>query len=293
MNKRYIDLKVTPGTYVPPVRTDYPEDDPYVGLYKPVYDRPYPEIDASYPYVDDSWQNKLRIWFGYNVVLRILGFVLRFKYGLRWKIEGEKSWHRSSCSIRRRLKQYDLRQGAITIANHCYRHDCASVLTSIHGSHHMRIPMFAPNFRTKDQFYLRIIGGIPIPAPEAGMSAMKAFNNAFDEFHRRGYWFHIFPEAKRWDWYKPLRPFQKGAFTMSYKYQMPLIPFAVTYRERKGVWRLFGSKDEPCVQVVMGVPIYPDTSQPRAAETERLLNETHKTICRLAGIEHNSWPSQL
>ena len=36
MNKRYQDLKVTEGTYVPPERMDYPEDDPYVGLYKPV-----------------------------------------------------------------------------------------------------------------------------------------------------------------------------------------------------------------------------------------------------------------
>lgn len=273
--------------------TDYPEEDPYVGLYKPVYDRDYPEIDANYPYVDDSFKNRLRIWFGYNVVLRILGVILRIKYGLRWKMEGDKRWSRCSWTLRHRLRQYDLSNGAITIANHCYRHDCASVLTSIHGSHRMRIPMFAPNFRTKDQFYLCIIGGIPIPAAEAGMSAMKAFNSAFDEFHRRGYWFHIFPEAKRWDWYKPLRPFQKGAFTMAYKYNKPIIPFAVSYRERTGIWRWLGAKDEPCTQVIMGAPIFPDTTKPRAVETERLLNETHQTICRLAGIEHNSWPSQL
>ena len=292
-NKRYIDLKVTPGTYVPPVVMDYPEDDPYVGLYKPIYDRPYPEVDANYPYVDDSFKNRLRIWFGYNVVLRILGAILRIKYGLRWKMEGDKRWSRCSWTLRKRLRQYDLNNGAITVANHCYRHDCASVLTSIHGSHRMRIPMFAPNFRTKDQFYLCVIGGIPIPAPEAGMSAMKAFNAAFDEFNRRKYWFHIFPEAKRWDWYKPLRPFQKGAFTMAYKYNKPIIPFAVSYRERTGIWRLFGPKDEPCTQVIMGAPIFPDTTKPRAVETERLLNETHQAICRLAGIEHNTWPSQL
>ena len=146
MNMRYQDLKVTPGTYVPPVKIDYPEEDPYVGLYKPVYDRPYPDVDASYPYVDDTWQNKLRIWFGYRIVRPILGVVLRLKYGLRWQIEGEKKWHRCSYPMRRYLKQFDLSRGAITIANHCYRHDCASVLTAINGSHRMRIPMFAPNF---------------------------------------------------------------------------------------------------------------------------------------------------
>ena len=157
----------------------------------------------------------------------------------------------------------------------------------------MRIPMFAPNFRTKDQFYLRIVGGIPIPAAEEGLSAMKAFNAAFDRYNAKGYWFHIFPEAKRWDWYKPLRPFQKGAFTMAYKYNKPIIPFAVSYRPRTGLYRFLGPKDEPLTQVISGAPIYPDTTKPRAIEVERLLNETHATICRLAGIEQNTWPSQL
>lgn len=284
MNKRYKDLKVTPGTYVPPVTMDYPEDDPYVGLYKPVYDRPYPEIDADYPYVDDSWQNKLRLLWSAYVVLPLLGLILRFTYGLRWT--GKEN-------LRPYKKQ--LKGGAISIANHCYRHDCASVLNALGLTHRtdLRIPMFAPNFRTKDQFYLRIVGGIPIPAPEAGLSAMKAFNAAFDEFHRRRYWFHIFPEAKRWDWYKPLRPFQKGAFTMAYKYNMPIIPCAVVYRPRTGIYRFLGPKNEPLTQVNIGKPIFPDTTQPRAAETERLLNETHEAICRLAGIEQNTWPSQL
>lgn len=292
-NKRYTDLKVTEGTYVPPVTMNYPEDDPYVGLYQPVYDREYLPIDATYPYYDPSWRNKLRVWYGYHFVLRILGWILRIRYGLRWRIEGETKWRRSSCGVRRWLKQFDLSRGAITIANHCYRHDCASVLTTFHASTRTRIPMFAPNFRTKDQFYLRIVGGIPIPAAEAGLSAMKAFNAAFDAYDKEGFWFYIFPEAKRWDWYKPLRPFQKGAFTMAYKYNKPIIPFAVTYRERTGIWRLFGPKDEPLTQVVIGAPIYPDTTKPRAVETERLLKETHATICRLAGIEHNTWPSSL
>lgn len=291
-NKRYINLKVTPGTYVPPVTMDYPEDDPYVGLYKPVYDRPFPAIDASYPYFDKSFKNRCRVWFGYHIILRLLGLILRIKYGLRWRIEGEDKWYRTACHVRKWLKQFDLSRGAITIANHCYRHDCASVLTSIHASHHTRIPMFAPNFRTKDQFYLCVVGGIPIPAAEEGLSAMKAFNAAFDRYNELGYWFHIFPEAKRWDWYKPLRPFQKGAFTMSYKYNKPILPFAVTYRERTGIWRWLGPKDEPLTQVIIGAPIYPITEAPRAAETERLLNETHATICRLAGIENNTWPSQ-
>lgn len=294
MNKRYLDLEVTEGTYVPPVTRDYPEEEPYVGLYQPVYDREFTPVDANYPYFDDSFKNRWRMYWAYVFILRLaLGTILRIKYGLRWQIEGEKKWHRSSCPIRRWLKKFDLSRGAITVANHCYRHDAASVLNALHADYHTRIPMFAPNFRTKDQYFLLRVGGIPIPAPEEGLSAMKAFNAAFDQYNEKGYWFHIFPEAKRWDWYKPLRPFQKGAFTMAYKYNKPIIPCAVTYRPRTGLWRLFGPKDEPLTQVIIGEPIYPDTTKPRAQETERLLNLTHETVCRLAGIKHNTWPSSL
>lgn len=278
---------------MPPVTRDYPEDDPYVGLYQPVYDRPFPEVDANYPYFSDSYLKRRLTFWGYIFILRLLGVILRIKYGLRWKMEGDKHWSRCSWITRWRLRKYDLSRGAITVANHCYRHDAASVLNAIHADHHTRIPMFAPNFKTKDQKFLVWVGGIPIPEPEAGLSAMKAFNAAFDKYNERGYWFHVFPETKRWDWYKPVRPFQKGAFTMSYKYNKPILPCAVTYRPRTGIWRLFGPKDEPLTQVVIGAPIYPDTTQPRAAETVRLLNETHATVCRLAGITHNTWPSSL
>lgn len=278
---------------MPPVTRDYPEDDPYVGLYQPVYDRPFPEVDANYPYFSDSYLKRRLTFWGYIFILRLLGVILRIKYGLRWKMEGDKHWSRCSWITRWRLRKYDLSRGAITVANHCYRHDAASVLNAIHADHHTRIPMFAPNFKTKDQKFLMWVGGIPIPEPEAGLSAMKAFNAAFDKYNERGYWFHVFPETKRWDWYKPVRPFQKGAFTMSYKYNKPILPCAVTYRPRTGIWRLFGPKDEPLTQVVIGAPIYPDTTQPRAAETVRLLNETHATVCRLAGITHNTWPSSL
>lgn len=293
MNTRYKDLKVTEGTYVPPVTRDYPEEDPYVGLYQPVYDHDFPAVDANYPYFDESFRNRWRMFWAYIFILRLLGWILRIKYGLRWRFEGDKHWTRCSWRIRRRLHKYDLSRGAITVANHCYRHDAASVLNAIHASYHTRIPMFAPNFRTKDQVFLLLVGGIPIPEAEGGLSAMKAFNAAFDEYDKRGYWFHIFPEAKRWDWYKPVRPFQKGAFTMSYKYDKPILPCAVTYRERTGIWRWLGPKDEPLTQVTIGAPIYPDKTQPRAVETERLLNETHAAVCRLAGIVHNTWPSQL
>ena len=279
MNKRYQDLATEKNVYIPDVGIDYPEDDPYARLYKPVYDRDV-VVDANYPYLNNSLKYRFFNWSMWDLLLKFgLGLKLRIQMGLRFK-------------GRENLKKYKdvLSGGAITIANHMYRLDCPCVLLAVKAKHTTRIPMFAPNFSTKDNFFLNVVGGVPIPPKEAGITAIKKFNEAFDEFHRRGYWFHIFPEAARWDFYKPLRPFQKGAFSMSYKYNMPLLPCVITYRERTGIYRLFGKKSLPLLQVEIGAPIIPDRTATRGQEVERLREEAHHTMERMAGITHNSWP---
>ena len=278
-NRQYKELEVTLGTYVPHMCDNYPQDNPYERLYRPVYDREF-VVDESYPFVNDTPAERWLHFWAYPVILYFIqGLRMRLGWGMQTK--GRK-W------LRRYKKQ--LAGGAITIANHCHRHDAEAVLISVGADRHTKIPMFAPNFATKDQFLLRAVGGIPIPPAEAGMAAMKQFNQAFDEFHRRGYWFHVFPEAVKWLWYKPLRPFQKGAFTMAYKYGMPLVPCVINFRPRKGIYRLFGKQDEPCLTVQICEPILPDTSKPRKEEVARLATLSHEAMCKAAGIVKNPWP---
>ena len=275
---KYEELKVGEGVYVPQMGIDYPEDNPYEQLVHPTFTSQF-VADENYPFVDDSFRFRFLNRLLVPIVLRgLLRIMLHVKMGLRYK-------------GRENLRKYkkELAGGVITIANHCFRLDCPCVLLATRAPLDVKIPMFAPNFGTKDGFFMRIVGGIPIPAAEAGMTAMKKFNEAFDEFHRRGYWFHIFPEAKRWDFYKPLRPFQKGAFTMAYKYGMPLLPCVITYRERTGFFRLFGPKELPLLQVEIGEPIFPDKTQPRAQEVNRLIETAHKNMEKMAGITHNPW----
>ena len=280
MNQQYQELRVVEGEYIPQPAMDYPQENPFARTLFPKYIKPL-AIDEHYPYVDDSWWYRLKTMFAYFFILRIcLNLLLHVKMGLR--IRGRE--------VLKRHKEH-LKNGAITIANHMFRLDCPCVLLAVGAKHTTRIPMFAPNFRTKDSVFLQIVGGIPIPEPETGLSAMKKFNEAFDEFHRRGWWFHIFPEACRWDMYKPLRPFQKGAFTMSYKYAKPIVPCVITYRERKGIYRLFGPKELPLLTVTIGEPLYPDTTQPRKTEVDRLRDMAHQQMLRMAGITHNPWPA--
>lgn len=280
MNKQYQELQVQEGVYIPEPALRYPEENPFERTLFPKKVKDI-EFDEHYPYLDDSLAYKLNLlWAFYIVIHFILRLKVTFQMGLR--IRGREI-----------LKQYksQLKQGAITICNHVYRLDCPCVMMAVRANHHMRVPMFAPNFRTKDGFFMRLAGGVPIPDSTTNMSALKKFNEAFDEFHRRGWWFHIFPEACRWDMYKPLRPFQKGAFTMSYKYNKPILPCVITFRERKGIYRLFGPKSLPLLTVTIGEPLLPDTTQPRKTEVERLRTQAHTQMTQMAGITHNPWPA--
>lgn len=279
MNKQYEELKVVKGEYIPVPAMDYPQDNPFERTLFPTFDREL-AIDENYPYVDDSWLYRIKTCLTYSILLKgFVNLMLRIKMGLRIRGKEVLKKHRDGLS-----------HGAITIANHVFRLDCPCVLLAVNAKPTTRIPMFAPNFRTKDSAFLQMVGGVPIPEAEAGLSAMKKFNEAFDEFNRRGWWFHIFPEACRWDMYKPLRSFQKGAFTMSYKYNKPLVPCVITYRERKGIFCLFGPKDLPLLTVTIGEPIYPDTAQPRKSEVERLREVAHHQMQQMAGITQNPWP---
>ena len=78
---------------------------------------------------------------------------------------------------------------------------------------------------------------------------------------------------------------------MSYKYGKPLLPCVITYRERKGIFRLFGPKNLPLLTVTIGEPIYPDTTQPRKVEVERLRDIAHAQMQQMSGIVHNPWPT--
>ncbi len=276
-NIRFDNLKVAEGVYVPEIGKTYPQEGPDQSLQHPQYiaNRVF---DETYPYLDDSLKFRLNNWLGYCFFLYPIVFTVnRIKNGLR--IRGREN-------LRKYRKQ--LKGGAITISNHCNRLDAPAVLDAVHANHRTRIPMYAPNFNTKDYWYMWAVGGIPIP--EGGLQAMKLFNAAFDEFHRRGAWFHIFPEAARWDAYKPLRPFQKGAFTMAYKYNMPLLPCVITFRPRTGIYKWFGSPDEPLLTVTIGEPLFPDITNNRRDEVNRLREAAHNTMQKMAGIEENTWP---
>lgn len=275
-DKRYAGLELVPGTYLPDAGIDYPQDDAMARLV------PAPilkdiKFDDSYPYLDDSLSFRMGSALLYAMVFTGMSWLNNICYGVRYR----------GRDVLRKYRK-ELKGGLVSVCNHCYRYDGMAVAKLLR--HRLWIPMLHEHFQGPNAWMLRHFGGIPLT--DGTLSAQKKFNEAFDEIHRRGGWIHVFPEARNWHFYKPLRPFAKGAFTMAYKYNIPVLPINISYRERTGIYKLFGKAEEPLMTITVGEPIFPDVSQPRKNEVERLQLAAHAAVCELGGIIRNTWPAE-
>lgn len=278
----YSSLEVKDGVYIPKDPLSYPTDNPHahrVEVKKKAAEnqRQY-AFDETYPYIDRSFSYCIqRYVIGPLFIWLVINVANRLKYGLR--IEGRKN-----------LKPYKkaLSGGAVAVCNHVYQFDAPAVKQAIQPLQNIWIPMYAKHFNGSQYWFVRYVGGIPVPET---MGGMRKFNEAFDEYHRRKAWILVFPEEVRWDYYQPIRPFRKGAFTMAYKYDVPIVPCAITYRERTGIHKWFGKADDPLMTIHVGTPILPNKSATRKDEVDRLRIESHAQMEQMAGILHNPWPA--
>lgn len=237
------------------------------------------QFDENYPYLDDSFHYKLNRSINAFCLRWLDNIFHRVCLGLR--IEGKDV-----------LKKYrkELAGGGVSVCNHVFREDAVMVCRALGIYRKMHIPMYAKHFNKSALYHwmLRYMGGVPIAETTSGM---KEFNRALDEFHSRGEWIHVFPEEVRWDFYPYIRPFRKGPFTMAYKYGCPLVPLVVTFRERKGIYRLTGPGDLPLFTIKILEPVIPDRANRRESEVRRMLELAHARMVEGAGIKDNPWPA--
>lgn len=266
---------VTEGTYIPVPLDQFPTvpDEP---MLNPPVVHPV-DLEHNYPFLDKSFKSKLRNFGIYAGIFTLVFPLQKIRYGL--KIKGRKN-------IRKNRKMF--KNGAITISNHVYRWDYLAVLQAA-KFRRMWFPARALQVMASDANFVRGAGGIPIPET---MSGLKGFNQAFDELHSKKKWIHIFPESCRWDYYQPIRPFKKGAFTFSYKYDLPIIPMVISYRKPTGIYKLLKIK-HPLITITVGEPVDPAKYKDKGRKEccQLLCEECHQQMVQMAGIEQNMWPS--
>lgn len=225
-------------------------------------------FDEKYNYYDKSFFNKVKR-FILGIALNFVGFlVCTIRHGL--KIEGRK-----------KLKEHKhlLKDGAITICNHVLMWDYLCVLKAIRPRLQYHIA-WKTNFEGPNGPLIRWVGGIPVPTDN--MRAMAKFQRAIHQVLEDKKWLHVFPEGSMWFYYPDIRPLKPAVFKFAVKFNRPVIPMAISFRERKGLWKLLGKK--PLATLRISDPLIPDTSLPMEEAINKIHKEAYIKMQELVGV---------
>ena len=212
--------------------------------------------------------------FFYKISFTLIAHNLcRIRYHL--KVEGKEN-------LKPYKKQFR-KNGFITVSNHVFIWDfvalCASMRMGLPN-----VPAWGKIIYSKFGSIFTLAGVIPIPEDKATFRKFYRFVDDILKHNKRNPWMHIYPETGLWSYYAPIRPFKKGAATFAYQYNKPIIPIGYSFRERTGISKLW-HKRHPYVTVHICPPIWPDKTNKKQDEIERLTNEARMAIMHAVGIK--------
>ncbi len=262
--------------YIPPITFTYKYPEIQDQHMMPVVEKYKPQLDETYVYRDKSFGWRFR-HFCLNLLLNTIVLpVVVIRYAV--KVKGRENLRRN-----RKL----LKGGFVTVSNHVIEWD---FLTLLHAffPHKAYFPIWSRNMETPMAPWFKTIGAIPIPT---SVHAGKKFKAAMDSVLDEGKWLHVFAEGSMWYFYPAIRDFHRGAAVFAVKHKVPLFPIAISYREPRGLYRLF--KKYPNLTVNIGEPLFPDDSlNPKEAALD-LTTRARRSVMTLMGISSESENQQL
>ena len=175
-----------------------------------------------------------RCFFYYVVAVPILAILCRVVFGL--EIRGRE--HLSSL------------KGAVLICNHVHYLDSAMVAVAAWGRH--------VTFATLDQnFKLPIVGWLLkqfgcIPVGTS-LKGTKLFLEQSEQLLREEKLVGIFPEGNLQEYHSSLQKFQRGAFLLAAKTEVPVVPMTITQRPVQ--WYRKFCHRKPFLTLQIGAPL--------------------------------------
>ena len=214
-------------------------------------------IDSSYEYVPkDTIFNMFSDVLYYLIAYPILKVLTKIVYDL--KIEGRENID-------------FLEKGAISVSNHVLFLDCAMVglawglkrvyYTTLEGS--FKIPFVRK--------LIKLLRAMPIPEK---IKNREYFMKAIEEILNNGNFVHFYPEASLFPYYKKIRKFKNGAFSIAVKNDVPIVPMVFTFREPKGIRKIFKKKKDVTLKILKPVTIKEEGLNQKQKE-ELLKNKVH------------------
>ena len=230
-------------------------------------------FNKDYPYVDYSKGFAFkRFWVRLLLCIIVFPFSY-FRNGL--KIKGKRNLKRY---------KYELSRGAVSIANHINMWDYIFIMKALHHKKWPYLLAWDKNINGDSGPLVRMVGGIPIP--ENDPLATVAFTRSIQKLLADGNILHIYPEGSMWEYYAPIRPFKNGAFSIAIKNNVPIIPFAFSYRKPSWIRRTI-FKQPAAITLNVGEPIFANPDLELSEQINDLLIRSHNAVTSLAGQHRN------
>ena len=194
------------------------------------------DIDQNYEYVP---KGKLFSFFSnllyYGIAFPVLKILTKIVYDL--KIEGKEN-------IR------NLEHGAITVSNHILILDCAMIGIATRTKK-IYYTTLEENFKIPFiRKLIKLLRAMPIPK---SISNKKYFFNETENLLKTNNMIHFYPESTLIPYCDKIRDFKNGAFDLAVKTQVPVIPMVFTFREPKGIRKIFKNKQDVTLTILKPV----------------------------------------
>lgn len=217
------------------------------------------KIDDNYKFIKEKLLFKICSDILYYFIAAPIIFVIS-KLILGLKIEGRENIN-------------DFEGPAISVSNHVHMIDCAMIGLAMFPNRIFYTASDASFKMPVIKYIVKLLNGLPI---SDDISRKRKLVKVIDELLRDGEIVHFYPEASLWPYYNKIRRFKNGAFEMSVKNNVPIIPMVYTYREVTGLRKLI--KRKPFITLKILEPIYPDDELPRKERIEDLKFRVHEKM---------------
>lgn len=218
-------------------------------------------FDENYKFYDKNPIKKFFNWLLWRFAVIVFYVVHFFALGLKRK--GRKK-------VKALRKQ---KTGFITISNHCLILDSPMVLLMT-SPKRTYLPTVEPTMKIPFvRHILKALNVMPIPFNARGLIKFK---NECNDLLKQNQVLHFFSEGALWPYYTKLREFQSGAFRFAVDNNVPIMPYCIYFRERKGLWKLLGKK--PLATIEALDPIYPNNELGKKQAITDLMQRAHDAM---------------
>ena len=195
---------------------------------------------------------------------RVFRFLTRFFY-TTVVIPALFLWTRFFMGVRIR-GSYNLwgLKSAITVCNHVHTLDSALIGIAsfprklIFPTLHKNLNSLLPGV------LVQLLGGVPVPKD---YTDIRPFFDEMEFQLMNGRIVHFFPEGDLNPYDTHIRQFKKGAFHLAARARVPIVPMTISFRQPKGLAKLFRKK--PLMKLTVGKPIPPMSLDERKDEKIR------------------------